>query len=68
MTPRSQTMRTDDAGRPRVAATNRRRKPGDTMSDVRRWTEIGLVTAVLSLAPWAAHAEVEWAEGQPFSL
>jgi hypothetical protein len=40
----------------------------DAMSDVRRWAGVGLVTAVLGLVPWAAHAEVGWAEDRPFSL
>jgi hypothetical protein len=49
-------------------AMHRRRMPGDTMSDIRRWAGVGLVTAVLALGPWPAHAEVGWPEGRQFSL
>jgi opacity protein-like surface antigen len=40
----------------------------DSMTDIRGWAWLGLVTMVLGLLPWAAHADDQWTDGRQFGL
>lgn len=47
---------------------NQRERPRDSISDLRGWACLGLVTTILVLLPWSSRAEEPWTGLRPFGL
>ena len=47
---------------------DQRERPRDSISDLRGWACLGLVTTILVLLPWSSRAEEPWTGLRPFGL